>query len=189
MTVAHKCRITYSKVFIERQMPQRLTVTVDYDGPAVHHALNDLPGPVLSVNAKRDRSLIISVAGPYDSYGETFFPVFFHKEMLARDLVSGIFPVRVGQCCAFSDDIACGRLVVGRSRTYIDILLCNVLKEPVIALNLIYGKSDEFTYHIKSHIADCLDNSIFIVNVTNYLVDIFRYGICPVASVDEPYFP
>ena len=59
-----------------------------------------------------------------------------HQQFLAGYLVARVLPIGIGQGGAFGDDMAGGRLVVGRGRRDVDILQRAPLEETQVTLYL-----------------------------------------------------
>ena len=94
----------------------------------------------------------------------------------------------VGQRRSFVDDVAAGRLVVGRGRTDVDILACTATEQSDIAGYLLRQESDELADDIKLHVAQFLCHLLLVFNVSHNLIHSRRQLCLTVTTVQQPQF-
>ena len=117
VNVAHQAHEAAGKVGIESHGPKARTVTVNDDRLAFEHALRDLPATILTVNTQRDMTFIVGMTRAHNRNRKAFFAVLAHQEFLPRNLVAGVFPVRVRERRALGNAVVRKRLLVGARGT------------------------------------------------------------------------
>ena len=189
LPVSHKADKPAGKVPVPGHGPEGRPVALNDHGLFFLHPLNDLPETVISVNAQGNRPLVIGMAGTDNGHREAFLPILFHQELLAGNLVPGVFPVRIGQRRTFRDAvIGRGRLISG-SGTDIDILAGFAAEEPVIPLHLVPGETDELTDRVKAHVLQQSRHIRLPADVRDDLPDAVRNLRLPVPPVQQEDFP
>ena len=78
--------------------------------------------------------------------------------------------MRIGKRRSFCNAIIHNRLMIGRCRTDVHILLRLSGKQPVIPFHLLRNKSDKIAYHIKIHSGYLLCNLLFLADIGNNLL-------------------
>ena len=151
MDVSHKTDKALCKIRVVSDCPQACSVSVNDNRLAVFDAFYNLITSLVSVNSKRNRAFIISVAWSDYCYRKLFFAVKLHEVVFAGNLVAGILPVRICKRSFFADDIVAARLLVGRRRTYIHKLTDLAFEQAVVAFKLFRHKTNKVAGNVKVH--------------------------------------
>ena len=187
--VAHEADEAPGKIRVEGERPQGGTVAGNDDRLAFHNPADDLPGTVLAVDCHGNAPLVIGMAGADNGHGEAFLPVLFHEEVLAGNLVPGIFPVGIGQGGALGDDVAGSRLQVGGGGADVDILPGFAPEQPPVPFHLVLGETDELADRVKGMVPEFVRHGLLIVDIRSdgvYAGGHVRGTVAPVKEPDVP---
>ena len=187
--VAHQADESFGEIRIVRQRPLGRAVPVQDDGFAVQHAAEHLPGALGTVYGQRDAALVVGVAGTDDGDRIALRAEFLHQEILARDFVAGVLPVRVGERRALRDEGVDRRLLVGRGGADVHVLLRLAAEQAPVAFHLRRHEADEVADAVPLH-AGQLGGCVRLVgDVRVDDLDAGGYGFPARAAVKERQLP
>ena len=165
MDIAHQTDEGLGEIGVVGDGPQGGTVAVDDDGLAVYHALQHLPGALVTVSAHGHIALVVGVAGADDRHREAVLPMHLHQVLFAGDLVAAVLPVGIHQRRGLGDLVIPQGLLVGRGGGDEHELLGLTSKEAIIPLQLGGYEGDEVAHAVEGEPFDGLGGFRLIVDV------------------------
>ncbi len=165
VVVPHQAHQPFGEVPGGGHRPQAGAVSRDEHGLFLKHAVQHLPGALVSVDSQGQFVFAVGVAGPHDGDGEEIHVIGFHQELFAQGLFPGILPVGIVQRDGFADEVVSRRFLVGGGGGDEDVLAGDAGKEADIPESLLPVVGDELHHRIKLLSLKGLAHRLSIVDI------------------------